>query len=44
MNIKWCIDELTNELLKLGYEISRSGTYLRMLPKKSNITEGKGML
>ena len=32
---------MTSELLKLGYEISRSGTYLRILPKRSNTAEGK---
>ena len=35
------LDELTTELKKDGFEISRSGVYLRLLPKKSNTHEGK---
>lgn len=35
------LDELTEELKKLGYRISRSATYLRLLPRRCNTTEGK---
>lgn len=35
------LDELTAELQKLGYKISRSATYLRLLPRRCNTTEGK---
>lgn len=35
------LDELTDELKKDGFEISSSGVYLRLLPKRSNSHEGK---
>lgn len=35
------LDDLTQELHKIGFDISRSGTYLRLLPRKSNSTEGR---
>jgi hypothetical protein len=35
------LDELTAELKQDGFEISRSGVYLRLLPKRSNSHEGK---
>lgn len=35
------LDELTNELKVLGFSISRSGTYLRLLPRNSATLEGR---
>lgn len=35
------LDELTQELRKIGFDISRSGTYLRLIPRKSNSAEGR---
>lgn len=35
------LDDLQDELLKQGYTISRSGLYLRLLPKRVNTVEGK---
>lgn len=35
------LDELTEELNKNGFSISRSGAYLRLLPKRSLSIEGK---
>lgn len=35
------LDELTEALKNLGYDISRSATYLRLLPRLSNSREGK---
>jgi hypothetical protein len=35
------LSELTNELDKKGFTISRTGTYLRLLPHRSSSTEGK---
>lgn len=35
------LDELTEELKKIGFHISRSGTYLRLLPRNSNTIEGR---
>ncbi|CAH0547066.1 unnamed protein product [Brassicogethes aeneus] len=35
------LDELTQELRKLGFDISRSATYRRLIPRKSNSTEGR---
>lgn len=35
------LDDLKDELNKLGYNISRSAVYLRLLPKRSNTQEGK---
>lgn len=32
---------LTKELQELGFQISESGTYLRLLPRNSHTTEGK---
>ena len=35
------LDDLTEELKHLGFELSRSGVYLHLLPRKSNSVEGK---
>lgn len=35
------LDDLTAELKKVGFAISRSGTYLRLLPKNSSTIEGR---
>lgn len=35
------LDELTKQLQQEGYKISRSGFYLRLLPKLRNTHEGK---
>ena len=35
------LDDMTNELSRLGYIISRSATYLRLQPKRKNTIEGK---
>ncbi|GBP00285.1 hypothetical protein EVAR_885_1 [Eumeta japonica] len=35
------LDDLQAELCKLGYTISRSGLYLRLLPRRVNTEEGK---
>lgn len=35
------LDDLQAELFKQGYTISRSGLYLRLLPKRVNTEEGK---
>lgn len=35
------LDDLTRELRNFGYEISRSATYLRLLPRFQNSREGK---
>ena len=35
------LDQLTEELKKVGFNISRNGTYLRLLPKNSNTIEGR---
>lgn len=35
------LDDLTNQLNKDGYDISRSAVYLRLLPKRSTTLEGK---
>ena len=35
------LDELAQELRKIGFHISRSGTYLRLIPRISNSTEGR---
>ncbi|KAG5893766.1 hypothetical protein JTB14_005433 [Gonioctena quinquepunctata] len=35
------LDELTQELRKIGFDISRGGTYLRLIPRKSNSAEGR---
>lgn len=35
------LDDLQDELFKQGYTISRSGLYLRLLPKRVNTEEGK---
>lgn len=35
------LDDLTDELQKRGYELSRSAVYLRLLPRKSLSIEGK---
>ena len=34
------LDDLNKSLLKLGYCLSRSATYLRLMPKRSNTLEG----
>lgn len=35
------LDDLLEKLIQLGYKISRSGLYLRIIPRKSNSIEGK---
>lgn len=35
------LSDLHKELVTLGFQISRSGTYLRLLPRQSSSTEGK---
>ncbi|KAG5893520.1 hypothetical protein JTB14_017230 [Gonioctena quinquepunctata] len=35
------LDELTQELRKIGFDISRGGTYLRLIPRQSNSAEGR---
>ena len=35
------LDELTDELHKRGFELSRSAVYLRILPRRSRSAEGK---
>ena len=35
------LSELTEELNSMGYDLSRSGVYLRLLPRTSNSREGK---
>ena len=35
------LDDLNKELLKLGFNISRSATYLRLLPRRQDSIEGK---
>lgn len=35
------LKELNQELIALGFQISESATYLRLLPKRSNSAEGK---
>jgi len=35
------LDELTDALVHCGYNISRSGVYLRLLPRRSDTQEGK---
>ena len=35
------LNDLHQELLSFGYSLSKSATYLRLLPKKSNTMEGK---
>lgn len=35
------LDELVLELKKIGFTISRSGTYLRLMPKNSTTVEGR---
>ena len=35
------MDDLQNELVNLGFNLSRSATYLRLLTKRSNSREGK---
>lgn len=35
------LSDLNEELQKQGFQISRSGTYLRLLPRNSHTTEGK---
>lgn len=35
------LKELTEELKKMGYEISESGTYLRLIPRNATTREGK---
>ena len=35
------LDDLHTELVKMGYNLSRSGLYLRFLPSRGNISEGK---
>jgi hypothetical protein len=35
------LDDLTHELQKRGYQLSRSSVYLRLLPRKSSSAEGK---
>ena len=34
-------DDLQNELVNLGFNLSRSATYVRLLPRRSNSREGK---
>jgi hypothetical protein len=34
------LDQLNEELKRIGFSISRTGTYLRLVPKKQNSTEG----
>lgn len=33
------LDELTEDLKKIGFRMSRSGTYVRLLPRNSNTIE-----
>ena len=35
------VDELHEELTNLGFDLSRSGTYLRRIPQNSSTSEGK---
>lgn len=35
------LDDLSNSLNELGFQISRSATYLRLMPRRSNSVEGK---
>jgi len=35
------LDDMKSELEKLGYNLSRSATYLRLLPRRGNTIEGK---
>ena len=35
------LDDLHSELIRLGYNLSRSATYLRLLPRRSDSREGK---
>lgn len=35
------LDDLHGQLKKMGFEISRSATYLRLIPRRANSTEGK---
>ncbi|CAF1589952.1 unnamed protein product, partial [Didymodactylos carnosus] len=35
------LDDLTEELSKRGFHLSRTGTYLRLIPRRWNTTEGK---
>ena len=35
------LDDLQCELKKVGFKLSRSTTYLRLLPRRGNTTEGK---
>lgn len=35
------LQELQEKLIEMGFEISRSATYLRLLPRRSNTHEGK---
>merc|ERR1719186_1364071 len=35
------LDDLHRELLKMGYRISRSGLYLRLLPRDASTMEGR---
>ena len=35
------LDDLTAELNKLGYKLSRSAAYLRLMPRRGNTSEGK---
>ena len=35
------LDDLTAELRKLDYKLSRSATYLRLMPRRGNTAEGK---
>ena len=38
------LDDLSEELLNRGFSISRSATYLRLIPRRSNTSEGKIIL
>jgi len=35
------LDKLTESLVSAGYKISRSGVYLRLLPRRADMQEGK---
>ena len=35
------LDDLTSELHNLGHKLSRSATYLRLMPRRGNTSEGK---
>jgi len=38
------LDELTKELKHLGFNLSRSGVYLRLIPRNWSTVEGKRQL